>query len=135
MNQNSRVVFVCEHGAAKSVIAAAYFNKIASASGLNQQAIARGTNPEPELSQAAVAGLRQDGLIPDIPTPQKLSFEELGIAPQIIAFCEVPESYQQEKAIEYWDDVPPVSEDYEKARDSILMHINRLINVYKEKEK
>lgn len=27
---NPRIVFVCEHGAAKSVIAAAYFNKLAA---------------------------------------------------------------------------------------------------------
>lgn len=135
MNLIPRIVFVCEHGAAKSVIAAAYFNKLASERGFNRQAIARGTDPDPELSQAAVAGLRQDGLMPDLSTPCKLSSEECRIASKIIAFCELPESDQHETAIEYWDDVPPVSEDYEKARDAILMHIDRLIHADKEKWK
>jgi hypothetical protein len=44
---SSQVVFVCEHGAALSVVSAAYFNKIAKEEHLNFHAIARGT----ELSQ------------------------------------------------------------------------------------
>src|SRR5260370_1083705 len=30
MSQNPIIIFVCEHGAAKSIIAAAYFNKLAN---------------------------------------------------------------------------------------------------------
>src|SRR5215813_9354941 len=37
------VVFVCEHGAAKSVIATAYFNKLAAERGLAYRATFRGT--------------------------------------------------------------------------------------------
>ena len=40
------VVFVCEHGAAKSVIATAYFNKIAAERGLRARAVYRGVNPQ-----------------------------------------------------------------------------------------
>ena len=40
------VLFVCEHGAAKSVIAAAYFNQLASEKNLDVRAIERGTNPD-----------------------------------------------------------------------------------------
>jgi protein-tyrosine-phosphatase len=40
------IIFVCEHGAAKSVIAAAYFNRFAEQRGLNLRAAARGTNPD-----------------------------------------------------------------------------------------
>jgi arsenate reductase len=40
-----RVIFVCEHGAAKSVIAAAYFNKIATERGLPDRATYRGASP------------------------------------------------------------------------------------------
>ena len=44
---NPSIVFVCEHGAAKSVIAAAYFNKIAAEHGLRERrsrATSRGTS-------------------------------------------------------------------------------------------
>jgi hypothetical protein len=46
MPQTSIVIFVCEHGAAKSVIAAAYFNRLASQGNLALTAVARGTHPE-----------------------------------------------------------------------------------------
>ncbi len=60
------VIFVCEHGAAKSVIATAYFNKFAAERGLPYRATFRGTSPQDELSTRAVAGLRADGIaIPD----------------------------------------------------------------------
>jgi hypothetical protein len=35
------ILFVCEHGAAKSVIAAAYFDKLAKERGLNYRAVFR----------------------------------------------------------------------------------------------
>ena len=59
------VVFVCEHGAAKSVIATAYFNKLARERGWPYRATFRGTDPQAELSVSALAGLRADGLALD----------------------------------------------------------------------
>src|SRR5829696_217556 len=60
------VVFVCEHGAAKSVIATTYFNKIAAEKGLRARATYRGVNPQADLSVSALKGLREDGLsVPD----------------------------------------------------------------------
>ena len=56
------IVFVCEHGAAKSVIATAYFNKIAAERGLRARAVYRGVNPQADLSVGALKGLRDDGL-------------------------------------------------------------------------
>lgn len=56
------VTFVCEHGVAKSVIAAAHFNRLAAAANLNYRAVARGVAVEPDLQAATVAGLQKDGL-------------------------------------------------------------------------
>ena len=58
----SRVVFVCLHGAAKSVIGAAHFRRLASARGLSIGAVAAGTEPDPQLAPGAVKGLTGDGL-------------------------------------------------------------------------
>lgn len=128
MEQQHRIVFVCEHGAAKSVIAAAYFNKLASEANLDLRAVARGTNPDAELSPKTVAGLQADGLPPTESVPQKLSLTDIESAKQVVSFCELPEEYRNKTAIKQWDGVPPVSEDYEKARDVIMERINRLIN-------
>jgi len=127
MNQNQPIVFVCEHGAAKSIIAAAYFNKLGSEANLGLHAIARGTNPDPELSPKAITGLRDDGLTPTELVPQKLSLADVESAQRIITFCELPAEFQSRASVEQWDGVPPVIENYEKARDAILEHINQLL--------
>jgi protein-tyrosine-phosphatase len=127
MNQKPVIVFVCEHGAAKSVIAAAYFNKLASETSSGLRAIARGTYPDQELSPKTITGLRGDGLTPTEPIPQKLSIVDAESARRIIAFCELPGEYEKETIIEYWEGIPPVSENYEKARDAILEKLNRMM--------
>jgi len=68
-----RVVFVCEPGAAKSVIAAAWFERIAAERGVPFHAIARGATPQPSRSVASVAGLRGDGLVPQPASPRPLT--------------------------------------------------------------
>ena len=70
MNRDSVIVFVCEHGAAKSIIAAAYFNQLAAEMGSDLRAVARGTDPDPELSPQAIKGLSEDGLTPKESAPQ-----------------------------------------------------------------
>ena len=129
MNQNQQIVFLCEHGAAKSIIAAAYFNKLAQEKNLEVRAIARGTHPDPELSPKAITGLKDDGLSPTELVPQQLSLADVQSAQRIITFCELPAEYESKVSVEQWDGVPPVSEDYEKARDAILERINRLMNL------
>ena len=128
MPEDKVIVFVCEHGAAKSIIAATYFNKLASEKNLDARAIARGTHPDSELSPKTIMGLQTDRLTPTKATPQKLSCVEVESARQIVSFCELPEEYQTNAAIERWDDIPPVSENYEIARDAIIKHLEHLVN-------
>ena len=127
MSSNPVIVFVCEHGAAKSVIAAAHFNRLAGQAGLDLRAIARGTNPDPELSRQAVEGLSGDGLAPAEGTPQKLTEDDLRSSQRVVMFCELPSQYPQPAAIEHWENIPPVSDDYEKARDAILARLMPLL--------
>lgn len=128
MDQYPVIVFVCEHGAAKSIIAAAYFNKLAEERGLTLRAFARGTNPDHELSARAVQGLSQDGLAPTEVIPRKLTASELRTAQLVVAFCELPAEYDQQAILDRWENVPPVSENYERARDTILERIHNMLN-------
>ena len=127
MSENKIVIFVCEHGAAKSVIAATYLNKFAQEKGLRIQVLARGTSPDAGLSGYAVAGLLADGLIPNLFIPQKLSAEEVEAADRVIAFCDLTDVDPVKNNIEYWDSVPAVSEDYAKARDIIVAKVRAVI--------
>ena len=128
MKQKAIIVFVCEHGAAKSILAAAYFNKLASKLGLDLRAIARGTHPDQALSPQAIKGLNEDGLTPQESIPQKLSPADVESADRVISFCKLQAEYQRKARVEQWDGVPPVSGNYEETRDAIIGRINTLIN-------
>lgn len=128
MSPKAMIVFVCEHGAAKSIIAAAYFNQFASHMGLDVKAVARGTNPDPELSPQTVKGLADDALKPTESAPQKLTEEDLQSAQRVVAFCNLPAEYRRPIVLERWEDVPPVSEHYAKARDAIVERIRQMLN-------
>ena len=106
MTHDPRILFVCEHGAAKSIIAAAYFNKMTREKKLNLTAIARGTHPGTELSPKTVSGLREDGLAPTESIPTRLTREDLESVLRIVSFCELPEEYYQKAIVEQWDGVP-----------------------------
>ena len=127
MNQNSSIVFVCEHGAAKSILAAALFNRFASDMGLDLRAIARGTDPDNELSPHTISGLSKDGLYPTELIPQKLAQADIESAQCVIAFGEVPIEYQS-VVVERWEEIPAVSESYEAARDVIAERIRRFLD-------
>ena len=85
------VVFVCEHGAAKSVIATAYFNKRAAERGLPYRAAFRGTSPQDDSSTRAVAGLRADGIAMPEGKPSAIAPDDVERATHIFAIgCTLP---------------------------------------------
>ena len=127
------IIFVCEHGAAKSILSAAIFNKMAEERGLNIRAIARGTNPDPEISPKVAAGLQADGLASSESAPKKISKADLVGARRVITFCALPDDYPGIIQIENWDDVLPAIEDYGKARDKLAERIGRLLEELKSK--
>lgn len=120
------VVFICEHGAARSVIAAAYFNKLAAQRHLNIHAVARGLTPQSDLSTAAVAGLEKDGVPFSKEKPRSLSPEEAKTAARVIAFCPVPKPVGGRTLQSF--DVPPPNDGYKISRDAILVHVKALVD-------
>lgn len=120
------ILFVCEHGSAKSVVTAAHFNRIAAARGLPFRAISRGTAPDEEMAPAAIEGLCEDGLKPDDPTPSKLGQKDLDAAVRVVTFCALPSDLQARSPLEQWE-VPPVSTEYAASREAMLLRIERLL--------
>ena len=133
--QIQTVLFVCEHGSAKSVIAAAHFNRLAEQKGLPYRAIARGTNPDPEIPQQMRANLAKDGL--DVATwkPKLVAEKDAREAARVVTFgCKLPfpEKITAGKLMD-WPDVPSTIEDYERARTVIVDKIEALIKTLARK--
>jgi protein-tyrosine-phosphatase len=121
------VIFVCEHGAAKSVIAAEYFNKLAVGKGLALRAVARGTNPDPEFSAKTLEGLRGDGFAVSTGRPQALTAGEAGSARLVVTLdLRLPVDFSGIQA-EEWKGIPGPSANYGGARNDIQARVEALI--------
>src|SRR5258708_5547845 len=85
------IVFVCEHGSAKSVIATAHFNRLAKEQGLPYRAITRGTQPDAEIPAYIRRGLTSDGLDVAGWIPRRISDDEIRDGERIITLaCTLP---------------------------------------------
>jgi protein-tyrosine-phosphatase len=121
----SRVLFVCQHGAAKSVVGAAHFRRLAAARGLQIDAAAAGTEPDAELAPKAVKGLAGDGLAPAPARPRPVTLYDLETASRVVSFgCDV--TPKRGVVVDQWD-VPAISDGYEAARDRIVERVERLV--------
>ena len=128
VTQSPSVIFVCEHGAAKSVIATAYFNKLAAERGLSYRATFRGTSLQDDLSTRAVAGLRADGIaIPD-GKPSAIAPADVTRATHIFAIgCTLPSVAAKSGKAADWNDVPD-DQGYGPMRDAIVRHVTVLLD-------
>jgi protein-tyrosine-phosphatase len=120
-----RVLFVCLHGAAKSVVGAAHFRRLAAQRGLAFDAVAAGTEPDPELGPGAVKGLAADGLTATPARPRPVTLYDLESAARVVSFgCDVAPARGQR--VDQWE-VPAVSDGYAAARERIVANVERLV--------
>ena len=121
------VLFVCLHGAAKSVIAATHFERLATARGLRARAAFAGREPDPEILPRVARELLAEGIDVRAFRPRQVTDADVASASRVITFgCDLG-APARGFVIERWDDVPAVSEDYEAARAAIDAHLARLL--------
>jgi hypothetical protein len=126
--QERVVLFVCEHGAAKSVVAAAQFNRIASERGLPLRAISRGTAPDRAVPSRITEGLERNGLrLPDGFTPTALSGTDMAQAIRIVSFDVVLPTMGDSSRFLRWDGLPAFSDGYDAAHRAITSMLESLI--------
>ena len=124
------VVFVCPHGAAKSVLAGSYFNRFAAELGLGARAIARGTEPDAEISDR----VRQDvgpGLC--VAQPTGLTAADVASADLLVAF-DLVEADLGVSPDRSWNALPALSADFELGRAAILGRVVALVAELKAEE-
>jgi protein-tyrosine-phosphatase len=126
----SQVLFVCEHGNVKSLMAASYFNQLAQERGLPFRGVSRGSAPDSTtVPPPIVAGLRADGFDVSAFHPTAVSAADVAASRQVVTISTVlPATAKVAGApVEQWTDVPAASVDYSAARDSLKVHVEKLI--------
>jgi protein-tyrosine-phosphatase len=122
------VVFVCEHGAAKSVIAATEFNRLAELREAPVRAVARGTAPDPAIAPPVVEWLAREGVQVSGETPKALTGSDLLGVRAVVTFDQpqVAATLPHSIPVETWDGLPPVSNDFDRAHDAIRTKVEML---------
>jgi arsenate reductase (thioredoxin) len=130
------ILFLCPHHAAKSVIAEAYFNRLAQQYGLPVQGDSAGTEPDETVAPRVVEMLRQENIDVSGHQPRLVTETDLAQAQRIISMGCTPEELGiPSERIEQWVDIPPVSQDPSGARNAILTHVENLVAELRDKER
>lgn len=126
------VLFVCEHGTVKSLVAKLEFERQARAAGLTTVALSRGSAADtavPPWMRTALAG---DGIDLGDWTPQPLRAADLKSAALVISFDLPPGVTAEARAPRaQWDGLPSVSQDYAGGRDAIHRRVRLLVDSLK----
>src|SRR5215469_233128 len=122
------VVFVCEHGSVKSLVAMEHFNRMAQARGLPYRAVARGTAPQPTVPAPVREGLDTDGFDVSGFVPHLLRATDVDGVALVVSFDDdITETVADRTRYLKWDDLPGVLTDYTRGREAIVRHVDALI--------
>lgn len=115
------IIFVCEHGAGRSPIAAAAFNAYAVKNNLPYRAISKGLDPGAELGKSTQEGLQRDGVDITNVKPSKLTAGDVQQASQIVMLdCSMPDSMKRDYI--KWDNIP-MNNNYSETRQDLEKRI------------
>ena len=122
------VLFVCQHGAAKSVLAAALLERLAAEQGVPLRALARGSEPEPQVAPAVAAGLLAQAIDVRAWQPQPVTCDDLAKAWRVVSFGpDLSHLLPKSTLAEVWDDIPAVADGLPAAQAAITGRLLRLI--------
>jgi arsenate reductase (thioredoxin) len=125
------VVFVCEHGSSKSLVAAEFFNRIAEQRGLNVRAISRAVSDktvDQQVPPEIVRDMSSDGFREDTYKPTALEPKEAQEAARVIIInYDNDVVAAKDASVEHWSGVSPITREYGKARDQLVGHIDQLL--------
>jgi protein-tyrosine-phosphatase len=123
----TRVLFMCPHGAAKSVLASAYFSHMAKARGLNVVVDFGGTEPDAAVAPKVVERLREQGYTPPA-APRRVTSADLAAADLVISIgCDLTGLTPREGTLRNWNEVPAPSADFAAADEAILKRVTALV--------
>ena len=129
------VLFVCEHGTVRSLLAKVLFDQYASQVGLHMQAMSRGTQADSTVPAWMQQGLGTDHVVLGPWRPQTLRPTDLADAAYVVSF-DVPfgATAGAHGPREQWDGLPSVSKDYASGRDAIKARVRALVDSLKRAE-
>lgn len=126
------VLFVCEHGTVRSLLAKLLFEQYAAEVGLPMRALSRGTRADSAVPPWMQRGLAADHLTLGSWRPQTIRPTDLTNASYVVSFDVQPSATAATRAPRVqWDSLPSVSSDYAAGRDAIKVRVHALVDSLK----
>jgi arsenate reductase len=123
------VLFMCPHGAAKSVLASAYFQRLAKERGLNVRVTSAGTDPDAQVSSAVARHLENNGYEVPVTKPRLATAQDMATADVVISIgCDLKDLPAPRGMLVTWDDVPSPSEELQRADEKIRQRVTELVD-------
>jgi arsenate reductase (thioredoxin) len=115
------VVFVCEHGAGRSVIASRYFERLAREQGVHVNVSYRGISPDPSIGEVVKEELIKDGFHFADEKPVALSQQDIKDSDFVVTLdCSLPSGLDAADAkVLAYTGIPPPGNNFLIARDSL----------------
>jgi len=124
-----QVLFMCPHGAAKSVLASAYFARLAKERGLKVRVQSAGTEPDATVAPAVAAHLQRQGYPTSTTAPRKATADDMAQADLVISLgCDLSGLPTPRGTLVRWDDVPAPSADFAKSDEAIRAKVEALVD-------
>jgi len=128
-SDSSHVLFVCEHGTVKSVVALEHFNRLAAARGLSIRAVSRGTRPDTIIPTPVRRGLEADGFDVASFQPRRLTANDVRSALLVVTLDADVSAFDAGRIpIAQWDSLPSVTASYSAGRSAIVQRVERLVD-------
>lgn len=126
------ILFVCEHGTVKSLLAKLEFERQAAAAGLFMTAVSRGSAADSVVPPWMHQALERDGDKLGSWKPQLLQRSDLKSATLVVSF-DLPTSTVAGSAgpSQQWDGLPSVSQNYAGGRAAIRQRVSQLVDSLK----
>ena len=125
----TNVLFMCPHGAAKSVLASAYFEQYAKERGLNVRVVSAGIDPDENVAPAVAAHLFKSGYPVPTAKPRRVTDADFRAADLVISIgCDVKDLPAQHPGLLDWSDVPDLSAGFGTSDAKIREHVLQLVD-------
>ena len=129
---SEKILFMCPHAAAKSLIAAGYFEKQAKSAGLDVSISTAGTDPDPAPYPSVIEHLSQFGIDISDHVPARFTTKQLQSADRVVSIgCDTSEIAPYAKNLESWDEVPMLSDDFYGTCAAIGVRVEALVDELK----
>jgi len=139
----STVVFVCNYGSMKSLLAAARFNELAKERGLAVRAVSRSAYAQithARVSDPIAEGMAKDGYDVASFKPKPLTREEATKAAYIVHVTQETLSKDvgtptasHRKDVEHWEGIASGAKSYTAMRDGLLPRVDAFFETYTKK--